>query len=490
MIAALAAAGFALAAATVGAQPIRVGELNSYKSQPAFLDPYKKGWELALEEINAAGGVLGRKMEVISRDDNGNPGDAVRVAEELVSREKADVIFGTFLSHIGLAVTDFAKQRKVLFLAAEPLTDKVTWQNGNRYTYRLRPSTYMQAAMLVPEAAMLKKKRWAIVYPNYEYGQSAVATFKKLLKQAQPDVEFVAEQAAPLGKVDAGSVVQARVRGSSYRVYQTVVRHDAVTGEISTSCSCPVHTRCKHAAALVWHMRLVNVRALTPAWQRALTEVTAGTTAVGRGEPLAMQVTRTSGSIQLRPLQWGRSGRWVKAGVSWDNLQYPWSGSYVEAQRVAMAGLGRTRDQRSTSNYYYSRRSDDLDLSELGSPAWYWLREVVASGVELVPGRDTPAVRLGEPAHLVSRLTRTDDGAALDIADLVRYIAKGLVDKPDEVHVALVEERQASVYELEVAESDLGKIIGRGGKTARALRTLVTQVAPRSKKRILVEILE
>ena len=79
-------------------------------------------------------------------------------------------------------------------------------------------------------------------------------------------------------------------------------------------------------------------------------------------------------------------------------------------------------------------------------------------------------------------MTRTDDGAALDIADLVRYIAKGLVDKPDEVHVALVEERQASVYELEVAESDLGKIIGRGGKTARALRTLVTQVAPRSKK--------
>jgi branched-chain amino acid transport system substrate-binding protein len=67
----------------------------------------------------------------------------------------------------------------------------------------------MQVAMLVPEAAKLKKKRWAIVYPNYEYGQSAVATFKKLLKQAQPDVEFVAEQAPPLGKIDAGAVVQA-----------------------------------------------------------------------------------------------------------------------------------------------------------------------------------------------------------------------------------------------------------------------------------------
>jgi branched-chain amino acid transport system substrate-binding protein len=144
-----------------------------------------------------------------SRDDNGNPGDAVRVAEELVSKEKVDLIFGTFLSNIGLAVTDFAKQRKVVFVAAEPLTDKITWQNGNRYTFRLRPSTYMQAAMLVPEAARLKKKRWAIVYPNYEYGQSAAATFKQLLKQAQPDVEFVVEQAPALGRIDAGAVAQA-----------------------------------------------------------------------------------------------------------------------------------------------------------------------------------------------------------------------------------------------------------------------------------------
>jgi branched-chain amino acid transport system substrate-binding protein len=191
------------------AQPIRIGELNSYKAQPAFLEPYRKGWELAVEEVNAAGGLLGRKLEVVSRDDGGNPGDAVRVAEELVSRDQVSVLFGTFLSNVGLAVTDFAGQRKVLFVAAEPLTDKVTWQNGNHYTFRLRPSTYMQAAMLVPEAVKLKKKRWAIVYPNYEYGQSAVATFKELLKKEQPDAEFVVEQATVLGKIDAGAVVQA-----------------------------------------------------------------------------------------------------------------------------------------------------------------------------------------------------------------------------------------------------------------------------------------
>ena len=130
---------------------IKIGEVNSYKAQPAFLEPYKKGMELAVQEINAAGGVLGKRIELITRDDNASPGDAVRVAEELVSREKIDVLTGTFLSNTGLAVADFAKQKKVFFLAGEPLTDKMTWQGGNQYTFRLRPGTYMQAAMLVPE---------------------------------------------------------------------------------------------------------------------------------------------------------------------------------------------------------------------------------------------------------------------------------------------------------------------------------------------------
>lgn len=199
-----------LAAAPAWSQGVlKIGEINSYKAMPAFLGPYKKGMDLAVEQINASGGLLGKKVQLVIRDDNGNPGDAVRAAEELYTREKIDVLTGSFLSHVGMALTDYAGQKKRFFLASETLTDKVVWQNGNHYTYRLRGSTYMQTAMLVKEAVKLNKKRWAIVYPNYEYGQSAVATFKKLMKEAQPDIEFVAEQAPALGKIDAGSVVQA-----------------------------------------------------------------------------------------------------------------------------------------------------------------------------------------------------------------------------------------------------------------------------------------
>jgi branched-chain amino acid transport system substrate-binding protein len=207
-------------------QAIKIGELNSYKVFPAFLEPYKKGWQLALEEINAGGGVLGRRLEIVSRDDGGTPGDAVRVAEELLSREKAHVLMGTFASHVGLAVANLANQRKVLFVASEPLTDKIVWENGNRYTFRLRPSTYMQTAMLVPQAAKLNKRRWAIVYPNYEYGQSATASFKKLLSQAQPGVEFVAEQAPALGKIDAGAVVQALADAKPDAIFSSLFAAD------------------------------------------------------------------------------------------------------------------------------------------------------------------------------------------------------------------------------------------------------------------------
>jgi len=213
-------------APAIAADPIRLGELNSYKQFPQFLEPYKKGMELALTEVNAAGGVLGRPLEVVFRDDNGTPGDAVRVAEELLSREKAVFLMGTFASNVGLAVADLARQRKVMFLAAEPLTDKIVWDSGNRYTFRLRASTFMQTAMLVPEAAKLGKKRWAIVYPNYEYGQAAAATFKKqMLFMQSGGLEFV-EQAVPLGKIDAGPVVQAMLDAQPDAIFSALFGPD------------------------------------------------------------------------------------------------------------------------------------------------------------------------------------------------------------------------------------------------------------------------
>ncbi len=203
-------AGLALSGSPALAQAeIKIGEVNSYSGLPAFTEPYRKGWQLAVEEVNAAGGIGGKKLVVISKDDGGRPADALTAANELVSREEVAILAGGFFSNVGLALADFAKQKNVFYLAGEPLTDAMVWSGGNRNTFRLRPSNYMQAAMLAEEAAKLPAKKWATVAPNYEYGQSAVAVFKQILSAKRPDIEWVGEQWPPQGKIDAGPVVQA-----------------------------------------------------------------------------------------------------------------------------------------------------------------------------------------------------------------------------------------------------------------------------------------
>lgn len=218
--------GMATALPGRAAEPIKIGDLNSYTNLPAFSLPYRNGWRLALDEINMAGGVLGRPLEVISRDDGGKPGDAVTVVNELVERAQVSVLMGTLLSHVGLAVSDVARQKRVVFLAAEPLTDAIAWSKGNRYTFRLRPGTYAQTAMLAEQAAKLPAKRWATIAPNYEYGQSAVKDFKRLLKAKRPDVEFVAEQWPALFKLDAGPTVQALLRAEPDAVFNVTFGGD------------------------------------------------------------------------------------------------------------------------------------------------------------------------------------------------------------------------------------------------------------------------
>ena len=224
------ALGLALAWAGPAAQaqqpPIKLGELNSYARWAAFTVPYRSGWQMALEEINARGGVLGRRLEIVSRDDGATTGDATRVADELVTREGVSLLFGSFQSNVGVAMADYANQKKVVYIAAEPLTDAITMAQGNRYTFRIRPSNFMQVGMLVDQAKASGAKRWAIVAPNYEYGQSAAEVFKRLIKERVPGAEIVAEQYPALGKIEAGATVSALERAKPDGIFNVLFGPD------------------------------------------------------------------------------------------------------------------------------------------------------------------------------------------------------------------------------------------------------------------------
>jgi branched-chain amino acid transport system substrate-binding protein len=285
-------AGSALVLSAQAQQPpIRVGDISSYSTVPAFTLPYRNGWQLAVEQINAAGGLLGgRELEVVSRDDAGKPDDAIRHANELLTSQKVDLLAGTFLSNVGLAVSDIALRNRVVFVAAEPLTDALVWEKGNRYTFRLRPSTYMQAAMLVEEAAKLPAKRWVTLAPNYEYGQSAVASFRELLKAKRPDVEFVGEQWPVLGKLEAGATVQALAAGKPDAIFNVTFGAD-----------------------LTKFVREGNLRGLFEG--RAVVSMLSG-------EP-----------EYLDPLKDETPDGWIVTGYPWDQIEDPGHRKFVDAYR-------------------------------------------------------------------------------------------------------------------------------------------------------------
>ena len=205
---------------------IKIGEINHYKRLAAFAGPYKLGIELAVEEVNAAGGVLGKPLEFIFRDDQGEPGEAVKIAEELMTRDGAVMLTGTILSNVGLAISSYAGEKGYVYLASEPLADSLVWAAGNDYTFRLRASTFMQAAMLAEAASKTDATKFATIAPNYAYGKDAVAAFKKNLLRLKPDAEFVAEQWPGVFKIDAGAEVQALERAKPDAIYNVTFGPD------------------------------------------------------------------------------------------------------------------------------------------------------------------------------------------------------------------------------------------------------------------------
>ncbi len=86
--------------------------------------------------------------------------------------------------------------------------------------------------------------------------------------------------------------------------------------------------------------------------------------------------------------------------------------------------------------------------------------------------------------------TVASEGKAPPLRDLVLYLARSLVEHPDQVEVQEIEEPDALVYELKVAESDLGRVIGRQGRTAKALRTVLSAASAKMRRRAILEIIE
>src|SRR5262250_2295680 len=189
----LVAALLALPAAAEAQKPIKVG-MPIPLSGPAALfgDPASKGAQMYVDELNAKGGVLGRKIELIIRDSKADANEAVRVARELILKENVDFLVGTLTSAEGPAVSVVAKENKIVFIAPIPKTDQLTAADKlHPYVFRVAATTTIEGRSTAEIVAKWPVTKVATISFDYAYGQDVTKAFIEHLKKIKPSVEIV-----------------------------------------------------------------------------------------------------------------------------------------------------------------------------------------------------------------------------------------------------------------------------------------------------------
>ncbi|HXO01245.1 MAG TPA: ABC transporter substrate-binding protein [Stellaceae bacterium] len=229
-----------LAVAIAASAPFATGAEDTIKigfpmplSGPAAVYgvPVTKGAQLAAEEINAKGGILGRKIEILSRDSKANADEAVRLARELIIKDNVDFLSGTLTSAEAPAVSTIAKENKVVFVAPVAKTVKLTApENLHPYVFRVASNTLIEGRTM---ASMVAKwtdvKTIGTIAPDYAYGRDAVAAFTEYLKKLRPDIQIIDQQWPKLGEPDFTPFITAQMGKKPDAVMCDVFGGDFVT---------------------------------------------------------------------------------------------------------------------------------------------------------------------------------------------------------------------------------------------------------------------
>ncbi|MGH7314929.1 MAG: ABC transporter substrate-binding protein [Candidatus Rokuibacteriota bacterium] len=205
-------------------KPIKVG-FPMILSGPGALfgEPASKGAQMFVEEINAKGGVLGRKLELVLRDTKGNADEAVRVSRELILKENVDFLVGTLTSAEGPAVSVVAKENKVVFIAPIPKTDQLTAPDKlHPYVFRVSANTTMEGRSAAEIVAKWPVTKVATISPDYAYGQDVTKSFVEHLKKIKPSVQIVDQQWPKLGEPDYTPFINAQMAKKPDAVFSSL----------------------------------------------------------------------------------------------------------------------------------------------------------------------------------------------------------------------------------------------------------------------------
>jgi len=171
----------------VGAMFICSGKVGGYGKHAA------QAIKLAVDEINASGGILGRKLEATVKDTQLKKDVMLEIAKKFVNEDNVDFLMGPTSSGLALALTKFAKENKKILIATQAADDALTGAGLHPYIYSTLSNAMMHSRSGAYLLAAMPYKRYMCIGPDYSYGHSSWEMFKAKLKELRPDVEIVGE---------------------------------------------------------------------------------------------------------------------------------------------------------------------------------------------------------------------------------------------------------------------------------------------------------
>lgn len=194
---------FVLTQAGHTANTIKVGLVDTYTGPPSnYTIDVRDGFAMAVKEINAKGGVLGRKIEYTTRDEKFQPNLGITMAKELILKEKVDILMGTINSASALAISDFAKKEKIPFFVTNAKSQKITGEKGHKYVFNMNENTDMAGRAAGVGLAKKPFVKYWFCGDDYEYGHSIADAVWNNLKKLNPKVQKVGETWWKIGEAD------------------------------------------------------------------------------------------------------------------------------------------------------------------------------------------------------------------------------------------------------------------------------------------------
>lgn len=211
------------------AKPIKIGVLFIMSGPMGSYGKHgSQAVQLALDEINAKGGILGRKVEAIFEDDKMKPEVGVEIVNKFIKKDKVDFIMGPTSSAIAVALADLVLEQKKILVLTQAAASALTDVKFNPYLFSTLSNAMMHSRAGAYFMAPRGYKRWMNIGPDYAYGRESWASFISKLKELQLDVEVVGELWPKLMEKDFTPFIQKIVETKPDAVWSSLWGNDAV----------------------------------------------------------------------------------------------------------------------------------------------------------------------------------------------------------------------------------------------------------------------